>query len=90
MSLFLADCLTDIFFFGLPILDRIESPTAAVTKRLYSNLDVDLALAATHTPFIAANALAPSPLRSALAGCRGPSAGCCTCLRRLPQSSHRR
>jgi hypothetical protein len=30
---------------------------------LYSNLGVDLAPAATHTPAIAADALAPSPLR---------------------------
>jgi hypothetical protein len=90
MSLFLTDRLTDVFFFGLPILDWIESPTATVTKHLYSNLDVDLALAATHTPSIAADALAPSPLRPALAGCRGPSAGSCACLRRLPRSSRRR
>jgi hypothetical protein len=78
------------FLFGLPILDRIESPTAAVTKRLYSNLDVDLAPAATHTPAIAADMLAPSPLRPALAGCRGPSAGCCAYLGRLSRSSRRR
>jgi hypothetical protein len=74
-------------FFGLPILDQIESPTAAITKRLYSNLGIDLAPAATHTPAIAADTLAPSPLRPALAGCRGPSAGCCTYLGRLPRSS---
>jgi hypothetical protein len=78
------------FLFGLPILDRIESPTAAVTMRLYSNLGVDLALAATHTPAIADDALAPSPLWLALAGCRGPSAGCCACLCRLPRPSRRR
>jgi hypothetical protein len=79
------------FLFGLPILDRIASPTAAVTTRLYFNLGVDLVPAATHTPAIAADALAPSPLRLALAGCRGPSAGCCACLRRLSRSSrHRR
>jgi hypothetical protein len=81
--------LTDIFFFGLPILDRIESPTAAVTKRLYSNLGVDLAPATTHTPSITADTLAPSPLWPALAGCRGPSAGCCAYLGRLPRSFHR-
>jgi hypothetical protein len=46
------------FLFGLPILDRIDSPTAAVTKRLYSNLGVDLAPAATHTPAISADMLA--------------------------------
>jgi hypothetical protein len=34
--------------------------------------------------------LAPSPLRPALAGCRGPSAGCCAYLGRLPRSSCRR
>jgi hypothetical protein len=45
---------------------------------------------ATHTPAIAADTLAPSPLRPALAGCRGPSAGCCAYLGRLPRSSHRR
>jgi hypothetical protein len=78
------------FLFGLPILDRIESPTAIVTKRLYSNLGIDLAPAATHTPTIAADTLAPSPLRPALAGCRGPSAGCCAYLGRLPRSSRRR
>jgi hypothetical protein len=90
VSLFLAGRLTDIFFFGLPILDRIESPTAAVTKRLYSNLGIDLAPAATHTSAIAADTLAPSPLRPALAGCRGPSVGYCAYLSRLPRSSRRR
>jgi hypothetical protein len=90
VSLFLAGRLTDIFFFGLPILDRIDSPTAAVTKRHFSNLGIDLAPAATHTLAIMADALASSPLRPALAGCRGPSAGCCASLRRLPQSSRRR
>jgi hypothetical protein len=83
VSLFLAGRLTGVFFFGLPILDRIESATAAITKRLYSNLGVDLALAATHTPAIATDALAPLLLRPALASCRGLSAGCCACLRRL-------
>jgi hypothetical protein len=34
--------LTVIFFFGLPILDRIESPTAAVILRLYSDDGIDL------------------------------------------------
>jgi hypothetical protein len=29
------------FFFGLPILDRIESPIAVVTMRIYSDLGVD-------------------------------------------------
>jgi hypothetical protein len=72
----------------LSILDRIASPTAAVTTRLYSNLDVNLALAATHTPAIAADTLAPSPLRSALAGWRGLSVGCCAYLHRLLRSSH--
>jgi hypothetical protein len=90
VSLFLAGRLTGVFFFGLPILDQIESPTAAVTKRLYSNLGVDLAPAATHMSVIAADTLAPSPLRPALAGCRGPSVGCCAYLGRLPRSSHRR
>jgi hypothetical protein len=42
MSLFLAGRFIGVLFFGLPILDRIASPTAAVTKRLYSNLGVDL------------------------------------------------
>jgi hypothetical protein len=56
MSLFLAGLLTDIFFFGLPIIDRIASPTAAVTMRLYSNLGVDLEPVTTHTPAIAADA----------------------------------
>jgi hypothetical protein len=78
------------FLFGLPILDRIESPTVAVTKCLYSNLGVDLAPAATHRPAIAADTLALSPLRPALAGCHGPSAGCCAYLDRLPLSSRRR
>jgi hypothetical protein len=78
------------FLFGLPILDRIESPTAAITKRLYSNLGVDLASAATHTPAITADTLAPSVLRQALADCCGPSAGCCAYLGRLPRSSRRR
>jgi hypothetical protein len=82
--------LIGVFLFGLPISDRIASPTAAVTTHLYSNLGVDLAPAATHTPAIAADALAPSPLRSALAGYRDPSVGCCAYLHRLPQSSRRR
>jgi hypothetical protein len=77
------------FLFGLPILDQIESPTVIITKRLYSNLGIDLAPAATHTPVIAAETLAPLPLRSALAGCRGLSAGCCAYLGRLPRSSRR-
>jgi hypothetical protein len=34
--------LTDVFFFGLPILDRIESPTAIVNLRLYSDNGIDL------------------------------------------------
>jgi hypothetical protein len=34
--------LTDVFFFGLSILDRIESPTAVVNLRLYSDNDIDL------------------------------------------------
>jgi hypothetical protein len=58
--------------------------------RLYSNIGVDLAPAATHTPAIAADALAPSPLRSALVGYRGPSIGFCAYLHRLSRSSHRR
>jgi hypothetical protein len=78
------------FLFGLPILHRIESPTVTVTKRLYSNLGVNLAPAAIHTPAIAAHTLAPSPLRPALAGCRGPSAGCCAYLGRLSRLSRRR
>jgi hypothetical protein len=90
VSFFLAGRLTGVFLFGLSILDRIDSPTAAVTKRLYSNLDVDLATTATHTLTIAADALVPSPLLPALDGCRGSSAGCCACLRRLPRSSRRR
>jgi hypothetical protein len=67
-------------FLCLPILDRIASPTAAVSTRLYSNLGIDLA-PATHTPAIVADTLAPLPLRSALAGYRGPSVGCCAYLR---------
>jgi hypothetical protein len=78
------------FLFGLPILDRIESSTAAVTKCLYSNLGVDLTPAATHTPAIAADTLAQSPLWPALASCRGPSAGCYAYLGRLPRSSRLR
>jgi hypothetical protein len=58
--------------------------------RLYYNLGVDLAPAATHMPAIAADALAPSPLRPALADCRGPSVGCCAYLHRLPWSSRQR
>jgi hypothetical protein len=34
--------LTDVFFFDLPILDRIESPTAVVNLRLYSDNGIDL------------------------------------------------
>jgi hypothetical protein len=84
VSLFLA------FLFWFIDLRSVESPTAAVTKRLYSNLGVDLAPATTHTLTIAADALVPSPLLPALDGCRGSSSGCCACLRRLPRSSRRR
>jgi hypothetical protein len=66
------------------------SPTATFTTRLYSNLGIDLAPAATHTLAIAADAMAPSPLQPALAGCRSPSVSCCACLRRLPQLSRPR
>jgi hypothetical protein len=62
-------------------------PTAAVTTRLYSNLGVDLAPAATHMPAIAADMLALSLLRSALVGYHSPSVGCCAYLHRLPQLS---
>jgi hypothetical protein len=34
--------LTVVFLFGLPILDRIESPTAIVNLRLYSDNGIDL------------------------------------------------
>jgi hypothetical protein len=34
--------LIGVFFFGLPILDRIESPTVVVILRLYSDNDIDL------------------------------------------------
>jgi hypothetical protein len=34
--------LNGVFLFGLPILDRIESPTVVVTLRLYSDNDIDL------------------------------------------------
>jgi hypothetical protein len=43
--------LTGIFFlFGLPILDRIESPTATVILRLYSDNSIDSAPAASSKP----------------------------------------
>jgi hypothetical protein len=51
--------LTGIFLFGLPILNRIESPTAAVILRLYSDNGIDSALADSSTPAIAANSLVP-------------------------------
>jgi hypothetical protein len=34
--------LTGVFLFGLPILDRIESPIAVVNLRLYSDNGIDL------------------------------------------------
>jgi hypothetical protein len=34
--------LTGVFLFGLTILDRIESPTAVVNLRLYSDNGIDL------------------------------------------------
>jgi hypothetical protein len=34
--------LIDIFLFALPILDQIESPTAIVNLRLYSDNGIDL------------------------------------------------
>ena len=37
-----------VHLFGLPIYDRIESPTAAVIMRLYSNLGVDFTPARLH------------------------------------------
>jgi hypothetical protein len=58
--------------------------------RLYSNLGDDLSPAATHTPAIAADALALLPLQLALAGCRGPSVGCCAYLYKLSRSCRRR
>jgi hypothetical protein len=36
-----ASCL--VLFFGLPIIDRIESPTVVVITRLYSDLGVNFA-----------------------------------------------
>jgi hypothetical protein len=79
--------LTGVFSFGLPILDRIESPTAAVTKRLYSNL----ALTSHRRPPIRRLS---RPRRRRRFGRLLPvvavSAGCCACLRRLPRSSCRR
>jgi hypothetical protein len=33
---------TDVSFFGLPIKDRIESSTAIIITRLYSDNDIDL------------------------------------------------
>jgi hypothetical protein len=40
---FSAGRLTGVFFFGLPILDRIESPTVAIIPRLYSDNGIDSA-----------------------------------------------
>jgi hypothetical protein len=51
--------LTDVFFFCLSILDWIESPTAVVIPRIYSNNDINSAPAASSQPAIAANSLAP-------------------------------
>jgi hypothetical protein len=39
---FFAGRLTGIFIFGLPILDRIESPAAVVNLRLYFDNGIDL------------------------------------------------
>jgi hypothetical protein len=44
--------LTGVFFLGLPILDRIESPTATVILRLYSDNDIDSAPAASDVRII--------------------------------------
>jgi hypothetical protein len=33
--------MTGVFFFSLPILERIESPTAVVIPRLYSDNGID-------------------------------------------------
>jgi hypothetical protein len=37
----LADRLTGVLFFGLPIFGRIESPTTVVILRLYSDNGID-------------------------------------------------
>jgi hypothetical protein len=57
--------LTGVFFFGLLILDRIESPTAVVYLRLYSDNDIDL-----HWP-------SPSTARH---GCMRRTRGAPTCV----------
>jgi hypothetical protein len=51
--------LTGIFDFGLPIIDRIESPTTAVIMRLYSDNDIDSAPADSSMPAIAVDSLVP-------------------------------
>jgi hypothetical protein len=46
---FSAGRLTDVFFFGLPIYDRVESPTTTVTTCLYSDNNINSTPAVTIT-----------------------------------------
>jgi hypothetical protein len=62
---FFAGRLTGVFLFGLPILDQIESPTAAVILRLYSDNGIDL-----HWPSSS----------TARHGCRRRTRGALTCV----------
>jgi hypothetical protein len=57
--------LTGVFIFGLPILDRIESPTTVVNLRLYSDNGIDL-----HRPSSS----------TARHGCRRRTRGAPTCV----------
>jgi hypothetical protein len=47
---FSAGRLTCIFFFGLPILERIEPPNVAIIPRFYSDNNIDSAPGASSTP----------------------------------------
>jgi hypothetical protein len=51
---------TGVLFFGLPIIDRIESLTNAVNMRLYSNIGVDFAPNTSPAPATMADSLAMS------------------------------
>jgi hypothetical protein len=51
--------LIGIFFFGLPILDRIELPIAAIILCLYSDNSINSAPANSSTPATVADSLTP-------------------------------
>jgi hypothetical protein len=77
---FFAGRFTDVFFFSLLILDQIESPTAAVILRLYSDNGTDDLHARGLTP---CHRACLGRLRGLYDRLPRPLAGCCACRGRL-------